>query len=704
MKARFLVAAAALLGVATMMVIACSSDKKGSLLVAVDTDVNVPVDVNAMGLQIQVDGVVKYSNIFAVDPAKHEVTLPATIAIVEPDSGTPSVTIRAAAFKDGKARIIRDVISTVPHRRTALLRMPLHFLGLDDGVTGSVPTDQIHSLGTFHFDTIHIDDAPTGTGATDLFFNLDARCSFSKQQTNIDGLCADSHIDSATLPDYPNQAAYAVTATGPPTCFDTEDCFSSAYAENATLDKNACTFAAPADVSHLNVAMLTNGAGFCSNGSCLVPLDADALHGYSLVGGPGNGLIRLPPGVCADKNVLGVVYSVNPSWSPKSADLEIDGAGAQCAPDDGSAGGGGASDGGDASSDASALDAADAASTLGPADFSVPKPVSVAFYNGRVFVGTSDSSVYMFDSTTKAALGKVQDIFNGTNVDAGNTNGMTLNAADNWVTLAIFPAQGTAAQLAYLPDGGLSRAGFLLPGETPANVLDTLQLQSEIWFSMASSTGPTAPSQFVYSGSPLLMNGAMPVYGNPSVTNVGMFMRAYATDNTQLWGVWDDGAGSNIGALLITPDQVNASWVQLGSWSTTTTALAVVTVQGDAMNERLVVLAVDSTKKTGSIFWLDAINGSTPNVIANGIDIFRNDQQFNLASDSRGYVYYATNSGVIYYADVFGGGAPKVVPIGGTAKNVRSVAVDESVKPGFLYYTVDDGIAQNTGVKRVQLP
>ena len=110
---------------------ACGSSKsKGSLVIGLETDVSVPQNVDGIGIAVAVNGQVKYSKLFSLDQSaagmgRRAVKLPATIAVVEPDdSSAPQVDIRAVAFHKGEARIVRDVISTVPHARTALLRMP----------------------------------------------------------------------------------------------------------------------------------------------------------------------------------------------------------------------------------------------------------------------------------------------------------------------------------------------------------------------------------------------------------------------------------------------------------------------------------------------------------------------------------------------------------------------------------------------------
>src|ERR1044071_4136669 len=112
--------------VGTALVGACA-DNKGALMLAINTDMKAPKDVNAVSVTISTNGAIKHSFIGRVTP-QGEVLLPATLAIVEPDDKSASIRIRVMAFQNQKPRVLRDVRTTAPTGgRTALLRIPLNF-------------------------------------------------------------------------------------------------------------------------------------------------------------------------------------------------------------------------------------------------------------------------------------------------------------------------------------------------------------------------------------------------------------------------------------------------------------------------------------------------------------------------------------------------------------------------------------------------
>jgi len=122
---RVLATALALLG-AVGLGWGCSGDKaaaRGQIMVAFDTDMTVPRDVSKVQVQVKVDGRILYSNEFEVGPGG-KVKLPATLAIVAAEGGTKSpVTIKVVGLKASQARTLRQVVTTVPSDRIALLPM-----------------------------------------------------------------------------------------------------------------------------------------------------------------------------------------------------------------------------------------------------------------------------------------------------------------------------------------------------------------------------------------------------------------------------------------------------------------------------------------------------------------------------------------------------------------------------------------------------
>ena len=312
---------------ASLLAAACAQDKpRGGLVISIDSNVSVPKDINGLGLAVAVAGQVKFSYVYGVSP-DGKVTLPATLVLEEPlGGGAPPVNVRITAFKGGQARIVRDAITTIPHTRVASMRLQLSVLGLDDGVTGTIDPNNVErildpSQPATLTTTIHLDDTirpEDTTGSFDPFMTISSKCSLAANQGDIDGLCQDATIDSATLPDY---VPIAAGAKAP--CFDVGGCFSAA--KQVTLGPG-CTFPFTGDASTLNVALLTKGAGFLTSLGYLAPLDNDPVHGFAV----SNGVVTLPKGVCANNpNVRGVVIQTN-GCTAKSAGIPLLGAGASC--------------------------------------------------------------------------------------------------------------------------------------------------------------------------------------------------------------------------------------------------------------------------------------------------------------------------------------------------------------------------------------
>src|SRR5687767_15699577 len=91
---------------------ACSKDKS-AIMLAVNTDMKAPKDVNAVSVTISTNNTVKHNVIGRVTP-QGDILLPATLAVVEPDEENASIRIRVMAFQERKARVLRDVRTSIP--------------------------------------------------------------------------------------------------------------------------------------------------------------------------------------------------------------------------------------------------------------------------------------------------------------------------------------------------------------------------------------------------------------------------------------------------------------------------------------------------------------------------------------------------------------------------------------------------------------
>jgi hypothetical protein len=255
--------------------VACSAPSKGALVLAVSTDMQTPKDISVVSIFITTDSVVKFDYLGRVLP-DGTVSLPATLSIVEPDTQGAPVRIRVIAFQEQKARVLRDVLTTVPHERTALLRVPLNFL--DDG------------SGQGSLDPTLVPSAANGVPDGQTTFDPDtvaSKCDFSQEQTSVDGVCVDAHVDSTALPDYADTEVYGTGGSeGSSGCFDVTTCFAPAQPVTG-LDKGSCSFPLPAgaNAADLNIAIVTGSTGDClQSGRCYVPLENDPAEGWSVSG------------------------------------------------------------------------------------------------------------------------------------------------------------------------------------------------------------------------------------------------------------------------------------------------------------------------------------------------------------------------------------------------------------------------------------
>ncbi|MGH7440262.1 MAG: hypothetical protein ACRENE_31605, partial [Polyangiaceae bacterium] len=328
----------------------CSEPAKGSLILAISTDMQAPQDISVVSVFVSNNGVPKFDYLGAVTP-DGTVTLPATLALVESENPDDEIRIRVTGFQAQKARVLRDVITKVPHQHTSLLRLPLNFL--DDGsATGKLPLTLVPGLQGM---------APEGDTTFDAL-TLQTTCDSTKGLTSFAGTCVDSHVDSSKLPGWSDSEVYGDGGTSTtPSCFDVSKCFGNAR-PITTLDMNACSFPLPAGAngSHWNCALATtDGTGACdASGLCLVPLETDPDEGFTVMNG---NTIQMVPGVCAKIKAGAKLYADNTTLCPQ----KIEGA-PVCQPAEAIDAGAPASDGGAPSGDATVVGADGGTMTMGP--------------------------------------------------------------------------------------------------------------------------------------------------------------------------------------------------------------------------------------------------------------------------------------------------------------------------------------------------
>lgn len=255
----------------------CSSPNE--LMIAVTTDLALSgadgTNIDTIELQVLSGGNPKLLSTYCPSGCQSELKHPLTLGLVADEAGAP-VQVRAIARMDGElgaARILREVETTIPAERVALLQIPLQYL-----CDGSATEDS--------------------AGVTNA-------CRAG--ETCIAGTCTPAvAVDSASLPDYaPEDVFGGGGGVEDGKCFDVAACF--AGATEVTIDTADCSFVADGDV---NVALRTTapgasaGDGFCAGAEgCLVALDEGYAAGYQQSSG---GRIQLPLAVC-DKLGMGGV-------------------------------------------------------------------------------------------------------------------------------------------------------------------------------------------------------------------------------------------------------------------------------------------------------------------------------------------------------------------------------------------------------------
>ncbi|MDB4996951.1 MAG: uncharacterized protein JWM74_4383 [Myxococcaceae bacterium] len=375
MRLHHLILGAMAIGLTTMgTVAACarSEPEPGALMLAVQTDMRAPDDVDAIGIYVVVNGV----PIFAVEAEvlpNGIVKLPATLAIVGKKNPGATAKIRVVGFQKGRARIVRDASASIPLNRTALLRLPLRWVN-DGQAVGEIPINK-----PIDFDPLEA---------------IHSTCP--ALLTPIDGECQSADVDSSTLPDYSEPDVFgggSADGTGG-TCFDVAACFDkSTDVTNLALD--TCSFPAPAAASFsVGVRAKPGAGGTCASLGCYVPLDAEADDGWKREGNT----IKLSRGVCkaiTAGRALGISVS---TCAPKPVSQPI------CGPASAVSGGGPAiplKDGGAAASP--------------PVDVGrTPTPVAlvdVVLTDTDVFALANDGKVYRTAKTLATPLAPMTMVF-----------------------------------------------------------------------------------------------------------------------------------------------------------------------------------------------------------------------------------------------------------------------------------------------------
>ncbi|APR86449.1 Putative serine/threonine-protein kinase pknH [Minicystis rosea] len=244
----------------------CKAKPLGQIMLAVQTDLSLPKDIDAIRIEAFTEGVPKLRNDYdRMGPGDGEIHLPGTIGLIAPENADDAVRIIVSARsggRDGEVKILREIVTTVPVDRVVTLQLPLEFL-----CSGQAKILSGEATST----------CPEGKSC-------------------VAGTCVDKQLDSQKLPTYTEDGIF-----GDGGCFDSTNCWGTPTV--AALDMATCTIP---NAEGINVALQTEGEGICGPVGCFVTLDADSDTGWKV---NEEGRIALPQGVC-DQVTSGKIVNV----------------------------------------------------------------------------------------------------------------------------------------------------------------------------------------------------------------------------------------------------------------------------------------------------------------------------------------------------------------------------------------------------------
>jgi hypothetical protein len=242
---------------------------KGELMVIFQTDMSLPKDIDSVRIEIRAYGEAKFDKVFDDLGTDGALKLPGTIGVLVGEDATTPVTMRITGFQDGRARVLREAVSTVPEDRLVQLRLPVQWL-----CDGSAIVDESGQV-----------KSACGEGLT---------C--------VAGSCVPVEVDSSELPDYEEESIFGGgTGDGDGACFDTANCMRGFSL--APLIDGSCAASVGGNV---NIAIQTQGDGICGPAGCFIQLDANSEAGWKR---SDDSTIALPQGFC-DKLATGEIVGI----------------------------------------------------------------------------------------------------------------------------------------------------------------------------------------------------------------------------------------------------------------------------------------------------------------------------------------------------------------------------------------------------------
>jgi hypothetical protein len=259
------------------------ASRKGEIVLAVSTDMAIDADLDRVDVIVERENGKIFTQTVDLYPEKSGLFTPGTYAIVAGERDRETIKVSLVARRDEETRLVRELVTTLPTSRVAMVPMPLQWL-----CEGSATTKGDHS-------------------------ECYADAKDSDETCNL-GRCASSEVDSGELEELDPKQLYggydtAEQAAANGACFDVVRCFDGSEPVE-DLDLDECSFERPSGAKELNVGLVVSGDGHCNetSGTCYIALERSKAYGWR----EEEGSIRLPPGVCdrvRDGRVLAVVSS-----------------------------------------------------------------------------------------------------------------------------------------------------------------------------------------------------------------------------------------------------------------------------------------------------------------------------------------------------------------------------------------------------------
>ena len=260
----------------------CTPLPIGETMVVLQTDLSLPKDVDRVTIQALVRGDQRHFNEFTKLGQSGQLQIPASIGLTLGDDTDPTtpVTFRVTAYQGSKARVLREVVTTIPQDRLVALKLPIQWLCWEEA------------------DGLKIDDKGI------------AISNCPENQTCIAGTCANNVVDPATLDTYAPEEVFGggTGKNNDGTCFDTSACFTGSV--DAPVEDTGTECFIPKTEGDVNVAIRSETAGICGAAGCFVPIDAKSDLGWQP--DASSGKLKLPYAVCQrikDKKASGVSTS-----------------------------------------------------------------------------------------------------------------------------------------------------------------------------------------------------------------------------------------------------------------------------------------------------------------------------------------------------------------------------------------------------------